>query len=179
MPSKPTLRSLSATLASALAVIMVPGSASAQTSTAAPSSAAPAQKVIRGSIVYREKTALPADAELVVQLVDETNPEFRNVVAETTIPTAGRQVPIPFTLSFDPAKATGKRHGLHASIRYGGRTRYVTATRVLINPASLPEMMTMVVVPGEAEPPPSDSPVPQTGPGKAPPSGMVPPRAPR
>ena len=37
---------------------------------------APAAKVIRGSIVYREKVVLPPDAELVVQLLDVTKEEL-------------------------------------------------------------------------------------------------------
>ncbi|MBK6394298.1 MAG: YbaY family lipoprotein [Betaproteobacteria bacterium] len=91
------MKSLSVTLASALAVVMVPGCATVEP-TPAPAPAAgkaePAAKVIRGSIVYREKVALPPDAELVVQLLDVTKPDKPVVNAEATIRTDGGQVPI-------------------------------------------------------------------------------------
>lgn len=171
------LAPLTATLASALAVIMIPGCASVEPAGgAAASSAAPAMKVIRGSIVYRDKTVLPNDAELVVRLLDVTRPDQPKLIASTTIPTAGRQVPLPFTLSYDPALATGTLHGLNASIRYGGKTRYVTATRVMIDPASPPQATTMTVVAGETEPEVTDSPMPRTGPNTGYPPGATSPQ---
>ncbi|CAG0995563.1 putative lipoprotein YbaY [Burkholderiales bacterium] len=132
---------------------------------AAPAAAAPAS-VIRGSILYREKEALPSDAELLVQLLDVSRPDQQVIVAETLIRTDGRQVPIAFTLAFDPQRATGRRHALNASIRYGGKVRYVTRARVSIDPAAPPQALAMMVAPGDAEPPITDSPAPP-GPARA------------
>lgn len=177
MKNRPRLRPLSATLASALAVIMIPGCATvepaASSATATPASTA---RVIRGSIVYRDKSALPNDAELVLELVEISRPDRPVKIASSTTPTAGRQVPLPFTLSFEPARtAVGGIYALHATIRYGGKTRYVTATRVNIDVNAPPVGLTMLVVPGEAELPIQDAPMPSTGPNRVgPPPGTVP-----
>jgi putative lipoprotein len=127
--------------------------------------------------VYRDKTALPADAEVSVQLLDVSRPDHAFAVAETKIVTAGKQVPIAFEMPVDVAKATGRLHALYANIRWGGQIRYVTTTRVIIVPATPPEALTMVVVPGDSEPVLTDSPMPRTGPNRGPPPGMIPPRS--
>ena len=162
------LRTLSATLASALAAIMIPGCATVEPSGgAAPAAPASTMKVVCGSVVYREKAALPDDAELVMELVEVSRPDRPVKIASNTIPTAGRQVPLPFTLAFDPARtAPGGVYALHATIRYGGKTRYVTAARVNIDVAALPAALTMMVVAGETELPLEDSSAPAVGPGR-------------
>ena len=173
------MKSLSVTLASALAVVMVPGCATVEP-TPAPAPAAgkaePAAKVIRGSIVYREKVALPPDAELVVQLLDVTKPDKPVVNAEAKIRTDGGQVPIRFALPLDPAKLTGSVHSMRASIRFGGKTQFVTGARVIIDPSSPPQVLVMTVVAGDTERAVDDSPAP--GGGRGPPPRMVPPRGP-
>lgn len=167
MKPRSRLRPLSATLASALAAIMIPGCATMEPAGGAnASSAAPAKTTIRGSIVYRNKIVLPDDAQLVVSLVDVSRVDKPAMVATTTIPTAGRQVPLPFTLAFDPADAKGTHHALRASIRYGGKTQFVTGSRVSIDPLAPPQGLTMMLVPGEAEVELADSPMPRTGPNR-------------
>lgn len=165
MKPRSRIRPLSATLASALAAIMIPGCASMEPVGGATTTApAPVKKVVRGSIVYRERVALPADAELNVRLLDETRPDRPVLVATATTPTAGRQVPLPFALEFDPAKTSqGRRYALHATIRAGGKIRYVTATRVNIDVLNPPTTLTMMVVPGDDEPTFEDAPMPNTG----------------
>lgn len=172
------MKSLSVTLASALAVVMVPGCATVEpTPASAPAAgkAEPAAKVIRGSIVYREKVALPPDAELVVQLLDMTKADKPVLNAEVKVRTDGRQIPIPFSLVVDPAKVTGDLHALRASIRFGGKTQFVTGARVMVDPAAPPQSLVMAVVAGEVEAPMSESSAPSFGPGRRPPPGKGPP----
>lgn len=168
---------LSVALAFALAAASLPGIASAQgTGTAPPPAPAAAEQVLRGKVVYREAFTLPDDAELVVRLLDSTIPNQPRLVAQASVKTAGRQVPISFALPFDPAKATGRVHTLHASIVYGGKTQFVTATRVTIDPKALPDALVFAVVRGDAEPEISDSPAPRTmGPVRSLPPGAQPP----
>ncbi len=178
---KPTspMKSLSVTLASALAVVMVPGCATVEpTPSPAPAAgkAEPAAKVIRGSIVYREKVVLPPDAELVVQLLDVTKADKPVLNAEVKIRTDGGQVPIRFALPVDPAKLTGSVHSLRASIRFGGKTQFVTGARVIIDPSSPPQALVMTVVAGDTERAVDDSPAP--GGGRGPPPRTIPPRGP-
>ncbi|MBE7523607.1 MAG: YbaY family lipoprotein [Burkholderiales bacterium] len=188
MKTLPRLRPLSATLASALAVIMIPGCATVEPAGGSATNASvSAAHVIRGSVVYREKVALPDDAELVMELIEVSRPDRPVKIATNTIPTAGRQVPLPFTLPFDPARtAVGGIYSLHATIRYGGKTRFVTGTRVNIDVKALPLALTMLVVAGEAESTAEDSPAPSAGPNRGGPApgtmpgrGMAPPGMPR
>jgi len=179
MKNKSPMKSLSVTLASALAVVMVPGCSTVEPTPAPVPTAGrsePAFKVVRGSIVYREKVVLPADAEVVVQLLDMTRPDRPVLNAETKFKADGRQIPIPFTLAFDPAKVTGRLHAVHASIRFGGRTQFVTGARVNIDPSAPPQSLVMTVVAGDVETMVTESPMPSPGGGRAPPPGMVPPR---
>ena len=153
-------------LASALATLMIPGGATAQTAGGTPSpGAASSQKVIRGTVVYREKVVLPQNAELIMRLVDISNPAKPVVVAESTMPTAGRQVPIPFTLPFDPAKVTGGLNALKATIVVDGKIQFVTGARVILQPDKLPEALAISVVAGDAEPGTGDTSIaPSAGP---------------
>jgi len=100
------------------------------------SPAAGSDRVIRGSISYREHITLPAAADIDIWLND-TTPGYNimMVTAETTIATAGRQVPIPFELRYDPSRiAAGHTYGLRATIRSGGEMLFTTneATPVLV-----------------------------------------------
>ncbi|MBL3206264.1 hypothetical protein ELP07_28715, partial [Klebsiella pneumoniae] len=56
---------------------------------------------IRGTVTYLQRSALPRNAEIVVRLRDSSDTSA-GPVAEERFSSAGRQVPIPFELSFDP-----------------------------------------------------------------------------
>ncbi|HUH36424.1 MAG TPA: YbaY family lipoprotein [Spongiibacteraceae bacterium] len=74
---------------------------------------------LEGELYYRERIALPPDAVAAVVLADVSRADMpAQTVASDVIPTAGRQVPIPFTLRY-PSTATEaqNRYVLRASIR--------------------------------------------------------------
>ena len=174
-----SLKPLSVTLASALAVVMVPGCATVEPASAPPAPAGQSgsqAKAVRGSIVYREKVALPPDAEIVVRLLDVTRPDRPAMIASVSVKSAGRQVPIPFALPIDPAKVTGRLHALHATIRFDGRTRFVTGARVNIDPAAPPQSLVMTVVPGDVDPMVEEPPAPTPGSARPGPPLPIPPR---
>jgi putative lipoprotein len=77
------------------------------------------QPVITGSITYRERIALPSDAAIDVQLVDTSVADVASqTVAESMLNAEGRQVPIPFTLNYDPAQIVPAHHySVRATIR--------------------------------------------------------------
>src|SRR5262245_42003071 len=82
-----------------------------------------AEFVVRGSVGFRERMALPPDAIVSVRLSDVSRQDAAApVVAETTISTAGRQPPIPFELRV-PAKAVDpkQRVAIRATIQVGDR----------------------------------------------------------
>jgi putative lipoprotein len=168
---RPPLRTLSVTLASALgAMLLLPVCATveAQPAPAAAGRTDASGSVLRGSVVYREKDALPDNAQVRVQLVDATPSESAPTIhAETTIPTQGKQVPIAFALPFDPAKLDAPAYTLRAYILLDGKVAYVTRGRVNVNPKAIPASVSVLVVPGNADPVVADS-SPPPGAVKAP-----------
>lgn len=78
--------------------------------------------VVRGTVAYRERVALPADAVIDVWITD-VSPQVTAapVIAETTVRPEGGQVPIPFELHYDLGKIDSSHtYGIHAAIRSGG-----------------------------------------------------------
>lgn len=76
---------------------------------------------LTGTVAYRERIALPPDAVIDVQLLDTSIADVAaQTVAEALINAEGRQVPVPFTLTYDPAKIVpGDRYSVRATIRSG------------------------------------------------------------
>lgn len=69
--------------------------------------AAPARTAVTGSITYRERIALPPDAVVRVQIQDTSRADAPAIVlGEQVIEAAGRQVPIPFAVTYDAAQVT-------------------------------------------------------------------------
>ena len=158
------LRTILATLASALAATLLSAYATAQPAPA-PASAKGAEtnaSVLRGSVIYREKDALPDNAQVRIRLVDATpSEEAPKVFAETTFPTQGKQVPIPFALPIDHAKLdAASGYALRAYILLDGKVAYVTRARVTVDPKALPAALSILVVPGNDDPVVADSPAP-------------------
>ena len=78
------------------------------------------QGVVTGTVSYRQRIALSPDAVVQVQLQDVSRADAPAiVVAEQTIEPKGKQVPIPFTLNYDPA-------------RINERSRYVVRAKILV-----------------------------------------------
>ncbi len=75
---------------------------------------------LSGTITYRERIALPSSARVEIQLVDATHPdETSPLIAERLIDAPG-QVPIAFSLAYDPATVKASRtYALRVRIRVG------------------------------------------------------------
>jgi putative lipoprotein len=98
--------------------------------TAMPSPPAPvASASVTGTATYRERIALPADAELIVQLADVSLADAPStVVAEQRI--APVRVPAPFTLSYDPARIDPRHsYAVSARVERAGTLLFTTDTR--------------------------------------------------
>jgi putative lipoprotein len=106
------------------------------TATSSPTAPAPiAEGVVRGTVSYRERMALPADAELDVWITDTTPglPIAAVVTAEATVRPEGRQVPIPFELRYDPARIDPTHmYGLEAVLKAGGETLFETPDAIAV-----------------------------------------------
>jgi len=92
--------------------------------------ASPETGVVRGSVAYRERMALPPDAVVEVKLSDVSRQDASApVIAETTVRPEGRQVPLSFELRYDPKKIEPNRsYALRATIRSAGRMIFTTDT---------------------------------------------------
>jgi putative lipoprotein len=88
----------------------------------------PSASVVRGTIAYRERVALPTDAEIDLWIRDVTpGIMIMSLVAETTVVTQGRQVPIPYELAFDPGRIEPTHdYAVSAAIRSGGEILFET-----------------------------------------------------
>lgn len=88
--------------------------------------------LLTGSVLYRSRISLPADSTVRVALVElSRDGASQPVLAEQEIATGGRQVPIPFELSYDPdAVDPGRGYGLRASISSDGEILFATAREV-------------------------------------------------
>jgi uncharacterized lipoprotein YbaY len=79
-----------------------------------------APTAITGTVTYRERIALPPAARVEVQLVDATDPDQTSpLIAERLMDQPG-QVPIAFSLAYDPATIQASRtYALRVRIRVG------------------------------------------------------------
>lgn len=100
------------------AVAPVPASASASASAARPTAAAS----VTGTATYRERMALPPGAVFEAIIEDISKADAPSVVLGRTEVTS-IQVPVPFTIAYDPAK-------LDPRARYSVRTRILVEGRL-------------------------------------------------
>ncbi|RKZ17552.1 hypothetical protein DRQ53_03255 [bacterium] len=85
---------------------------------------------VTGSVTYRTRQALPENAELTVQLLDVSLADVAAVLlAEQVSLTGDQQVPLTFSLPFNPAEIDPRHsYSLRANITIDGRLEMTTAT---------------------------------------------------
>ena len=83
---------------------------------------------VSGTVSYLQRMALPPTALIIVQLQDASLADAAaKVLAENTIVLGNRQVPISFSLNYDPAKIDVKHtYTVSARILVDGHLRFVT-----------------------------------------------------
>lgn len=103
----------------AMAAILVGCARSGGTDGPVPPAPGTAVEVMTGTVSYRERMALPPDALVEIQLSDVSRQDVAaTVVAQTVVSPAGRQVPLPFELRYDPARIEpGHSYAVRATIR--------------------------------------------------------------
>ena len=125
------------------------------------SSATPKEtKAVTGTVAYRERIALPADALIQVQLSDVSRQDApAQVIAETTFTAAGRQVPFPFELRYHPDRIEPNHtYAVRATIRGEGRLLFATdAAHHVITRGNPGEVSLMLVSAGGGTQPPPDA----------------------
>jgi len=83
---------------------------------------------VTGTVSYRQRMALPPNAEIQVQLLDVSLADApAKAIAEEKIVLGQRQVPVPFTLKFDPTKIDPKHtYSVSANITVGSALWFIS-----------------------------------------------------
>jgi len=83
---------------------------------------------VTGTVLYRERIALPATAQVNVQLQDVSRADAAaTILAEQTLDTAGKGPPYAFTLTYDPAQIRENgTYVVRATIRVGDQLLFTT-----------------------------------------------------
>lgn len=119
-----------------------------------------AAAAIHGTAAYRERIALPPGAVLEVVLEDIARADARaERIAEARIPVEG-QVPIAFTLPYDPARLDPRgRYALRATLSHEGGVLFRTESihPVLPGEAAGPVALRLVQAREPAAPPAADT----------------------
>lgn len=89
-----------------------------------------ATSAITGTVAYRLRIALPPDAVVNVRLEDVSLADApAKLIAESTFATEGKQVPLPFALTYSPAQiVSSHRYGVRGTISSDGRMLFATTT---------------------------------------------------
>ncbi|MGH7893459.1 MAG: YbaY family lipoprotein [Candidatus Binatia bacterium] len=127
-------------LVGGLAVIMSGGVARGQEN--------PASE-ITGTVTYLQRLALPPEAAVRLWLEDVSRADApAEVVKEVTVPTQGRQVPIPFRLPYDEGQIDeSHRYHVRASIVVGDTLLFTSAAGSPVLTHGAPRKITIVARP--------------------------------
>lgn len=83
--------------------------------------------LVTGSVLYRERIALPPDATLQVQLVDVSRMDVPAVVLGEQVISPTGQVPIPFEIAYDPAQIDDRMsYAIQARIEVDGELMFIS-----------------------------------------------------
>ncbi len=104
---------------------------------------------VTGTVTYRQRIALPPGAVVEVSLLDVSRADAPAVVLDKQEIKPTTQVPIPFTLNYDPAKIDERHsYAVQARILAEGKLMFVNTTRHAVitqgNPTKLEVVVEMV-----------------------------------
>jgi heat shock protein HslJ len=114
---------------------------------------ADSEPVLKGTVSYRERIALPRDSMLVVSLTD-TSPVIvtTRIIAEAVLRVDGKAPPIPFELPYDRARIVSDRYyGVRAAIRSGDRILFETSGAYPVITRGNPKRVELELVRGAAD----------------------------
>ena len=92
------------------------------------------QGTVSGTVVYRERMALPPDAAIDVRLEDTSQQDApAKLIGESIFAAAGQQVPISFQVSYDPADINpAHTYTLRANITINGTKAFASTTNYAV-----------------------------------------------
>ena len=106
----------------------------------------PRNQAITGSVTYRDRSALPSDALMTVELREVMSQGRPPITVARQTYNVNRQVPIPFNLEYDPTQVDGRRHYvLHANIHGGGRQLFISRQDMPVTINNLPSNLQLTL----------------------------------
>jgi putative lipoprotein len=102
---------------------------------------------VTGTVAYRERMALPPNAAIEIKLQDVSRQDApATTVAETLFAAEGKQVPIPFQLSYNPADINmAHSYQVRADINVDGKLMFTTTTAYPVLTQGAPSQVTMIL----------------------------------
>jgi uncharacterized lipoprotein YbaY/membrane-bound inhibitor of C-type lysozyme len=90
--------------------------------------------VLTGTVTYLQRMALPPNAVIEVVLADVSRADApATIIATQTITAAGKQVPFPFELTYDPASIQPQNtYAVQARILVDGKLRFISTQRYAV-----------------------------------------------
>lgn len=91
-----------------------------------------AEATLTGTVTYLERIALPSGSKVEVEIRDVSRADApAETIASTAITTSGENVPIPFTIEYDPTRVSSTRtYSVFARILVNDQLRWVTPEHV-------------------------------------------------
>ncbi len=122
---------------------------------------------VSGTVTYLPRIALPADAVINVQIQDVSRQGApAEVIGEQVIQADGKQVPIPFSVEYDPAKIVeSNTYSVRATIKQGDTLLWTSDTIIPVITKGAPTENVEIMVVQVAQP---EGPVTLPTPGGAP-----------
>lgn len=113
---------------------------------------------VTGTVSYRERIALPAQAVINVQLQDVSRADApATVLAEQTINAEGKQVPFAFDLPYDSTKIDERyTYAVRAQISVDGQLWFTTTERYPVITQGNPTNVDLVLQRVDSSNPPTD-----------------------
>jgi len=118
-----------------------------------PLDSGPAAGTVTGTVSYLQRMALPSSAVIQVQLWDVSLADApAKVIAEQKLTLGYRQVPVSFSLTFDPAKIDPKHtYSVNARITVDGTLRFISDKSYPVLTQGKPSQVEVIVKPVAAE----------------------------
>ncbi len=107
----------------------------------------PTGPVVTGTVAYRERIALPPNAFIDIKLQDVSRQDApAKTVAESIFAAEGKQVPIPFQISYNPSDINmAHTYLVRANINVDGKLMFTSTTAYPVLTQGAPSQVTMML----------------------------------
>ncbi len=103
--------------------------------------------VVSGVVTYRQRIALPPNSVIEIKIQDVSRADAPAItLAQKTITTTGQQVPIPFSLAYNPDKIKANHsYAVQVRILINGKLRWINKSRYSVITQGNPNQVEVVV----------------------------------